>query len=208
MTPLATLPEGRTHSRTASRDSQGQSSETRPGDRRPGPLQSISNFVHDARGPPSAGITPPGFTTLPPPSVNEPTEVSEDEETQVAALLKQTRVWRMANTAQWVAWGIVQAKIPGMPLVSSSEDIESQNKELTDGVNDTMTNMSLNGHTAQNAAESEQDAEEEAAEEEFDYLSYARDRAMFFWGDAVKLGFVKLEELPADVRRDVKIVEY
>jgi len=206
MTPVQTPLEIQIQSRTASRDTQGQSIDSRIGDRRPGPLQSISNFVHDARGPPSAGTASPGFTTLPPPSINEPNEVSEAEETEVAALLKQTRVWRMANTAQWVAWGIVQAKIPGMPL---HEDIvATPTIELPDGVNDAMTEMSLNGHTAQNAAEVEQDAEEEAAEEEFDYLSYARDRAMFFWGDAVKLGFVKLDELPADVRRDVKIVEY
>ncbi|GAB7341690.1 hypothetical protein MBLNU457_g0032t2 [Dothideomycetes sp. NU457] len=207
MTPLQTLPEERphNHSRTVSRDNQGQSGDSRTGERRPGPMQSISNFVHDARGPPSSGATTPGFTTLPPPSINEPNETSEAEETEVAALLKQTRVWRMANTAQWVAWGIVQAKIPGMPL---HEELVTPSIELPDGVDDGMKDLSLNGHTTQNAAEAEQDAEEEAAEEEFDYLSYARDRAMFFWGDAVKLGFVKLEELPADVRRDIKIVDY
>lgn len=29
-------------------------------------------------------------------------------------LMRQTRLWRVLNSAQWVAWGIVQAEIPGM----------------------------------------------------------------------------------------------
>lgn len=66
--------------------------------------------------------------------------------------------------------------------------------------------------SAKEREEQNLDIAEEAAEEEkeaeFDYLAYARDRAMFFWGDAVNLGFVKLEDLPEDVRRDVKIVKY
>lgn len=40
-----------------------------------------------------------------------------------------------------------------------------------------------------------QDVEEEEEDNdddgEFDYLAYAQDRAIFFWGDALQLGIVK-----------------
>ena len=57
--------------------------------------------------------------------------------------------------------------------------------------------------------EGEEGAKEDAEEdEEFDYLGYAQERAMFFWGDAIMLGIVKAEDLPEEVRKAVKIVEY
>ena len=34
-------------------------------------------------------------------------------------------------------------------------------------------------------------------EEEFDYLAYARERALLFWGDAVSLGVVTRAEVEA-----------
>jgi choline kinase len=45
-------------------------------------------------------------------------------------------------------------------------------------------------------------------DEEFDYLAYAQDRAMFVWGDLVGMGLVKKEELPETLRNRMKIVEY
>ena len=45
-------------------------------------------------------------------------------------------------------------------------------------------------------------------EEEFDYLAYAQDRAMFFWGDVLGLGLVEKESLPTEMLAKVKIVEY
>lgn len=42
----------------------------------------------------------------------------------------------------------------------------------------------------------------------FDYLGYAQERALFFWGDILQLGLVQREELPAEVLRKVKIVPY
>jgi choline kinase len=45
-------------------------------------------------------------------------------------------------------------------------------------------------------------------EEEFDYLGYTQERAMFFWGDAIKMGMVRVEELPEEIRSRVKTVEY
>lgn len=50
------------------------------------------------------------------------------------------------------------------------------------------------------------EAEEE--HEEFDYLGYAQHRAMFFWGDMLQMGLIKLEDLPEDMRAKVKVVPY
>ncbi|RFU72686.1 choline kinase [Trichoderma arundinaceum] len=93
----------------------------------------------------------------------------EQIDQQVRELIDEARLWQPANSAQWIAWGIVQAKVPG-----------------------------LDGNPE----------EEEPGADEFDYLSYAQDRAMFFWGDCVQLGLVKLEELPEALRARVKLVKY
>jgi choline kinase len=98
----------------------------------------------------------------------------EARDRQVRELMDETRLWRPANSAQWVAWGIVQAKVPGLEIADASEP----------------------------------GAEDDLEADEFDYLSYAQDRAMFFWGDCVKLGLVKLEELPATLRANIKIIEH
>lgn len=45
-------------------------------------------------------------------------------------------------------------------------------------------------------------------DEEFDYLAYSQDRAMFVWGDLVGMGLVKKEELPEELRKRLKVVEY
>ncbi|KAG9257751.1 putative choline kinase [Emericellopsis atlantica] len=49
------------------------------------------------------------------------------------------------------------------------------------------------------------DAEEE--DDEFDYLSYSQDRALFFWGDLVQLGLIQREELPEPLRSRIKLVD-
>jgi len=46
------------------------------------------------------------------------------------------------------------------------------------------------------------------AENEFDYLGYSRERALFFWGDVVLLGLVKREDLPEGLRDEIRIVDY
>lgn len=51
------------------------------------------------------------------------------------------------------------------------------------------------------------DDDKEMDEDDFDYLRYAQDRALFFWGDCVQLGLVKAEELPESLRARIKIVE-
>lgn len=100
-------------------------------------------------------------------------------------LLGETRLWRIVNSAQWVAWGVVQANVPGMPRsVVEGKDVAEESR----------------------IPEEETSNGEGEPEEDFDYLGYARDRALFFWGDAVQLGVVKPEDLPADVREQLKIV--
>ncbi|CAJ0549004.1 Ff.00g026170.m01.CDS01 [Fusarium sp. VM40] len=118
---------------------------------------SIVEFMLDARVPPG------GWSAA---------ERANDEQRdqRVRELLEETRRWRPANHAHWIAWGIVQAKIPGLDDSIKEEDLLSP--------------------------------------DEFDYLSYAQDRVMFFWGDCVRMGLVKLEELPPMLQTLVKTVEY
>ena len=96
-----------------------------------------------------------------------------ETERKIKELMHEARLWRVANAAQWIAWGIVQAQVPGLDGESADEE------------------------------------DEKGEEEVFDYLSYARSRALFFWGDCVRMGFVDAEkELPADVVREMSVVEY
>ena len=127
---------------------------------------SIIDFMLDARAPPGGWCA-------------AERDREEQCDRQVRELLDETRLWRPANSAQWVAWGIVQAQVPGLDA----------NKEPL-------------------AGDAALAAEEEAGAEEFDYLSYAQDRALFFWGDVVQMGLVKVEELPESLRARIKIVEY
>ncbi len=105
----------------------------------------------------------------------------EASESRVRELMEETRMWRIANSAQWVAWGIIQAKIPGLKLSADS----------TPGV------------AAASALE-----EEEVEADEFDYLGYAQERAMLFWGDCVLMGLITPEELPKDMVEKLKFVKH
>jgi choline kinase len=146
-------------------------------------------------------------------------------EEEARRLMAETKLWRLANSAMWVAWGIVQAHIPGMP------DFDAEEKKAKAGE----TAAELESATTETRAEAEAVAKEEKTaategqekaedtetqakedadifmaqdEEEFDYLAYAQDRAMFLWGDAIRMGIIKAEELPEDVRQRVRMVEY
>jgi choline kinase len=105
----------------------------------------------------------------------------EKTETKVRELLDEAHLWRPANSAFWVAWGIVQAKIPGIAEEGSTE-------------------APLEGAALE--------YEEQMAVDEFDYLRYAQERAFFFWGDCVQMGLVKKEELPEALRKNLKIVDH
>jgi choline kinase len=144
---------------------------------------SIKEFMLDARVP--AG----GWK-------EEEVRREEEVERRVKELMEETRLWRVANSAHWIVWGIVQANIPGLVF-------ESEGKE--EGP------MKIEKVPAGKAGEEEDMIEkEEKAEAEadgFDYLGYVQERALFFWGDCVLLGIVKAEELP-EVRGRLKFVKY
>ncbi|KAF2222673.1 kinase-like domain-containing protein [Elsinoe ampelina] len=153
-------------------------------------------------------------------AVSDSSSYAEWEEREIRRLMKETRRWRMANSAQWVAWGIVQAKIPGLPEIGEDGSVSppkvegevkvereaEEGREIVEGLERVELGDGKESGVVGKGEADEEDEEDE--DEEFDYLSYARDRAVFFWGDALALGFVKESELPADVRRDVKRMEY
>lgn len=109
----------------------------------------------------------------------------EELETKVRDLMRQIRLWRVMNSAQWVAWGIVQAKAPGMEqgIAELAAANDGDSKDGHDG--------SGNGDTKKLPADGDVD------EEDFDYLAYAQDRALFFWSDLLAMNLVNPDELPA-----------
>lgn len=115
-------------------------------------------------------------------------ELKREAETEkrVKELMEETRLWRIANSAQWVAWGIIQAKIPGFELSDTpTADGDTEKVDIA---------------TAEDARAEEEDADA------FDYLGYAQERALFFWGDCVLMGLIKEEELPEEIRPKLKLV--
>ena len=155
----------------------------------------------------------------------------EAKEAEVKRLIRETRIWRVANSAFWVAWGIVQARIPGL------EDAAKNNTQTGTPGSDDAANLRtvhitdpqlhpsstadatiLDTETPSELSEAPESQlspediltskEEPESEEEFDYLGYAQERAMFFWGDVLQLGVVKKEELPQELLEKIKIVEY
>jgi choline kinase len=148
-----------------------------------------------------------------------PSQIAEEEkqrdenlESEIKRLSHETRLWRVANSAQWVAWGIVQAKVPGMDKAleaaknssPKSEDADSLTPKGhfdSDPLSPEMSGVAEDAHDNPPGEEGDDD-------EDFDYLGYAQERAMFFWGDVLQLGIVKREELPESLLEKVKIVEY
>ncbi|CAN9133587.1 unnamed protein product [Alternaria alternata] len=157
-------------------------------------------------------------------------EMKRDTEDEIQRLMAETRLWRLASSVVWIAWGIVQASIPGLPNFDTEEkneggtigeesrspessitevkagtetkEVNLENSRVSKGIG-RQKDVGTKTNTDQNVAISRlQDGEE------FDYLAYAQNRAMFAWGDAIRLGFVKAEELPDSVRERAKIVHY
>lgn len=183
---------------------------------------SISEFLLDSRTP--GGGTSGSSLDLSTAAYDYREEEAQREKElarQVKALLDETRIWRVANSAQWVAWGIVQAKVPeldpspkvGSPVLSDvalTEEPESLANGKVKGSEHTDKRSEGLKAEALLAGENIKEAEAEASEEEdeFDYLAYAQDRAMFFWGDVLGLGIVDKSELPESLLERVKIVDY
>lgn len=139
-----------------------------------------------------------------------PTSYAQDNERaeqaldlDVRRLLRETRLWRAANSAQWVAWGIVQAKVSGMEeaLVALSATVTAAEEQSAGGEEEEKADG--NNCDLDRRSEQSSDTIEEPAGE-FDYLAYAQDRALFFWADVLSLGLIKEADLPPDVAERIK----
>lgn len=169
----------------------------------------ISDFMLDVR-------TPQGPT-----SIDYEQEEREREaamERDIQRLMRETRLWRVANSAQWVAWGIVQAKVPELDEAPAKSKIatvidkaKGRLQALSDPLDSDVEHMKKDARhgrregRAQDEAQKEGDSEDE---NEFDYLSYAQERAMLFWGDCLQMGLVHEDELPEGLKARIKIVRY
>ncbi|KAI8953362.1 kinase-like domain-containing protein [Xylaria longipes] len=143
-----------------------------PGPATAGSSSSIVEFMLDSRVPPGGW--------------KEEEKRREDQvEEQIKSLIEETRLWRPICSAMWIAWGIMQAKIPGFDPEESPGDDQS-------GLPDAAGPLE----------------EEEGDDHGFDYLRYAQERAMFFWGDCVAQGLVKLEDLPKAVKNNIKLTQH
>ena len=91
-------------------------------------------------------------------------------EQEVERLREEARVWRPASHATWAAWGVLQAKIP------------SWGRKEEDGKVDEWTNGAVNGQGGESI-------------KEFDYLGYAQERLLLFWGDMIALDIMGEEEV-------------
>jgi choline kinase len=168
----------------------------------------ISAFMLDSRAPPSEKYS------------EQEAQRERQTEDEARRLMAETNLWRLANSAMWVAWGIVQAHVPGLPDFDAEdkraeeasvdgpaevvqEDGEKKKERIVS--EEKAGEIDINNKTNE---EKETDIYKSQDEEEFDYLAYAQDRAMFLWGDAVRMGMVKLEELPVQVRERMRSVEY
>ncbi|ESZ89722.1 hypothetical protein SBOR_9891 [Sclerotinia borealis F-4128] len=165
---------------------------------REAPPGSIREFMLDSRTPASERDTHLSSTCT---YAEEEARMEQESEKQVEQMLKEVRIWRLANSAQWVAWGIVQAKVPELddapPFVVTPDEIDGPQNGILE--NATMEKED------QREIKMEEQVEEE--EDEFDYLGYAQSRALFFWGDVVGLGIMKREELPKGLGERIKVLE-
>lgn len=169
---------------------------------RPSLSSSYSNLTIDSRQPQQRPQQSSYFDTDN--LTSEPSEIAADEDeidAEITGLMHEARLWRLANSAQWVAWGVVQAQVPGLahsakttPLVSSQTSTPRTLPQTP--LDDGRATDPLDKEAKEAAADmADKRPEEEAEDEGFDYLSYARERALFFWGDALQFGFVTEEEL-------------
>lgn len=151
--------------------------------------------------------------------IEEEKRQDEAMESEVKKFMEETRLWRIANSAQWVAWGIVQAKVPGMDEALEAQKISTPQSEETiiraphsqlntDPLSQESEGLAQDEHEKRPESREEVPEDEHEEAEEFDYLGYAQERAMFFWGDILQIGIVKKEDLPEELLKKVKVVNY
>lgn len=163
-------------------------------------LASIKDFMLDSRT--------PGMNTTNSNYDAEETSRLNAINDEVELLVKESRLWRVANSAQWVAWGIVQAKVPGMVEDEEpSAELKCGHQHEDKRPEGLVAEIIAHDGTEADIREAQR-REEADGEDEFDYLAYARERALFFWGDCVELGLIKEDELPVAIRSELKIVQH
>ncbi|KAI1927386.1 hypothetical protein LOZ58_006460 [Ophidiomyces ophidiicola] len=146
------------------------------------------------------------------PGLNPPLADLENQnpavEAEVKKLVHETRLWRVANSAQWVAWGIVQATVPGLNKALEGPDKSPSGPPESKDLASTIEPVKANSEHDDEQSRKEAEAEELA--DDFDYLGYAQDRALFFWSDLLALGFIKEEELPTEMIKHIKkrVIKY
>ncbi|PYH92528.1 choline kinase [Aspergillus ellipticus CBS 707.79] len=141
--------------------------------------------------------------------------VSKGHEDSVDAriqfLMRQTRLWRVLNSAQWVAWGIVQAKVAGMEegIAANEAAAKAHNGNGHHSTNGNGAHTDTTTERRDSTATPPVDADVDESDE-FDYLAYAQDRAMFFWSDLLSMKFIQEDELPETMVAQIKsrIIEY
>jgi choline kinase len=178
-------------------------------------MNPVSSFMLDSRAPQGSTYS------------YEADEKAREEamEVQIESLIRDAKLWRGMCSAHWVAWGIVQAKVPDMeqakPQKSKTErligrvraHLKPQSDPLSEDILAKQEESRMDRPEGREIEESHREGDEETEEaeeesEEFDYLAYAQDRAMFFWGDCLQLGLVKREELPEELLAKVKTLAY
>ncbi|KAF7855311.1 uncharacterized protein EAF02_011570 [Botrytis sinoallii] len=168
------------------------------------PPGSIKEFMLDSRTPGGEKDTPSSSTSL---YAEEEARREQESDKQVEEMLKEIRIWRLANSAQWVAWGIVQAKVPELDdaprFVVTPDEIDGPQDGILEHANPEDMKMKMED---EREIKIEEQVEEE--EDEFDYLGYAQSRALFFWGDVVGLGIMKKQELPEGLAERIKVLEF
>ncbi|KAI9795524.1 MAG: hypothetical protein M1833_006995 [Piccolia ochrophora] len=155
------------------------------------PSRSISAFMLDSRVPTAQIIE------------DEDRQNNKDME-EVELLMRDTRLWRVANSAQWVIWGVVQANIPEMTSGRENSGPAGQEGGSLEPVAENPSPAASEG-PSQNTPEGETSNEDDD-EGDFDYLGYAQERAMLFWGDIVSLGIVSRNDLPKELLPKLKII--
>ncbi len=91
----------------------------------------ISDFMLDARTPGGGSASSSGYIGGGGAVFDYDKEEKEREKAQeedIQRLLQQARIWRIANSAMWVAWGIVQAKVPELDALEAKEAKEVAKK--------------------------------------------------------------------------------
>ncbi|CAZ80857.1 unnamed protein product [Tuber melanosporum] len=140
-------------------------------------------------------LHPPAASSSSAPSSMLDTRIPGASDEEVDRLEGEAKAWRAASHAMWCVWGIVQAKNPG-----------SGTKAAVDGQQGGADGSVPGGAKAAAGDLGGVKPESEEDESEFDYLGYAQQRALLFWGDMLALEIMKPGEVGDEVVEKAKII--